>query len=106
MKIDISQELHNFNDGKKPFTINIEGKLEPLTLKKVLIEALGTEEKGLDKAALLKRYDFALRVLKAEKEMECSIEEVALAQKLIIKGPSILIAGQAHRMLEPKEEKK
>lgn len=105
MKIDISQVLHNFHD-EKPFTINVEGKVENLTLKKVLINSLGMEEKGLDKAAVLKRYDFALRVLKAEGEMECSVEEVALVQKLVIKTYPTLIAGQAHRMLEPKEKKK
>ncbi|MBA7687156.1 hypothetical protein ES703_95616 [subsurface metagenome] len=85
-------------------------KFPPLTLKKISENVLLGQEidgtgkpKEMDAEEKCKRYDLAMRIYKATAKdlADLQAEEVVLLKKLIAKGYSTIIVGQAFKILDP-----
>ncbi|MBA7641393.1 hypothetical protein ES703_49070 [subsurface metagenome] len=92
-------------DGKKTTK-----KYPPFTLKKISENVLlmpdmdGTgKQKEMDGEEKCERYDLAMRIHKATAKdlADLQVEEIALLKKLIARGYSTLVVGQAFNILDP-----
>lgn len=99
MKIKIDQSLKSL-EGKE-----IKDGKNAITLKNIMVEACVTAIKG-DEAQSgeekLKLYQLATKIQEAKKEIDLTIEEIALIKDRIGKGYNVLTVGQAWQMLEGK----
>ncbi len=97
MKIDFQIALLDFNgeilrDGDKPLVLGV-----------VAVNALMgvyPDEQTLDGAEKVRRYRLATSIYGADGPLDVPAEDIAMCQKLIGKGFSTLVAGQAIPMLE------
>jgi len=98
-KIDLSQQYTNADDSP---AIDATTK-EPMTLKKMLINALltdtGSDGRPLPEADKIKRYSLYRDVKKAQGVIALPAEDVALLKKAAAIFP-VLTMGQTHDMLE------
>jgi len=81
---------------------------EDMTLKEVCLAALQAnfdDEKQLSATEKVARYSLATDIFKAKGSIELASEEITLLKKLIGKGFTVLIVGQAYELLDPKIEK-
>jgi hypothetical protein len=100
MLINFTHEIKQL-DGK---SIPGLGGKEKTTLKDVAVDALLAQfqdEQNLSGEEKCKRYVLATRIY-GNDEIELTVEEVALIKKLIGRGFSPLVVGQAYSMLEGK----
>jgi hypothetical protein len=99
MKIKTDQSLKTL-EGKE-----IKDGKNAITLKNIMVEACLTNLKGDDGQSgeeKLKLYQLATKVQEAKKEIDLTIEEIALIKERIGRGYNILTVGQAWQMLEGK----
>ncbi len=106
--VDQKGNLVKDRDGNELVTV-IKSK-NVLTLKKVCVESLlasfgqGEKDTGEDKA---KRYILAMKIHEAKKDVDdLEAEDISLLKELIGNNYGPLVVGQAHMMLENKNEKK
>lgn len=103
MKVNFGRELRTLaGESIKGFA----GK-EKLLLKDVSIEALLSsfdDERGLSGEEKCKRYVLSTRIYGNE-ELDVTAEEISTIKKLVGKGFSPLIVGQAFQMLENQDKK-
>jgi len=81
---------------------------EDMTLREVCLAALQAQfedEKNLNATEKVARYSLATDIFKAKDNIEFTAEEITLLKKLIGKGFTVLIVGQAYELLDPKTEK-
>jgi len=120
MKIDFNYKFKTLNgeviperadeevvdkDGKKTTE-----KHPPLTLRTISENVILGQEidkdgkpKEMGGAEKCKRYDLAMRIHKGTGLVDLEVEEITLLKKLIAKGYSTLVVGQAFRILDPHE---
>jgi hypothetical protein len=105
MKVDVSLVFKTL-DGTE-LALNIQDPNGPkMDLKSICTSALLSTEgdnSNIEGAEKVKRYELALTIHKAEKEVELEVEEVALLKRLIGKMYLPLIVGQAFAYLEGKK---
>ena len=97
MRIDFKSPLFDFNgevlrDGDKP-----------LVLRVIAVNALMgvyPDEQNLDGSEKVRRYRLATSIYDADGPLDVPAEDIAMCKKLIGKGFSTLVAGQAIPMLE------
>lgn len=82
--------------------------IEDMTLKEVCLAALQAnfdDEKQLSATEKVARYSLATDIFKAKGSIELASEEITLLKKLIGKGFTMLIVGQAYGLLDPNSGK-
>lgn len=105
MKLNFNVQLldlegETFNDDKK----------QPLTLRRVCVDALGNAlpgDENLNGETKYKLYALADRIVrsvKANKECEISAEEISTLKERIAKSWTTLVMGPAFDLLEKKNE--
>jgi hypothetical protein len=97
MRIDFNRPLLDFSgevlrDGDKPLSLGV-----------VAVNALMgvyADEQNLDGSEKVRRYQLATSIYDAKAPLDIPAEDIAMCKKLIGKGFSTLVAGQAIPMLE------
>ncbi len=97
MRIDFKRPLFDFagevlRDGDKPLVLGV-----------VAVNALMgiyPDEQNLEGAEKVRRYRLAISIHSADGALDVPAEDIAMCKKLIGKGFSTLVAGQAIPMLE------
>ena len=92
MKIDFERPLFDLNgeilkDGDKPLVLGI-----------IVVNALMgvyPDEQNLDGSEKVRRYRLATSIYGAEGPLDVAAEDIAMCKKLVGKGFSTLVAGQA-----------
>ena len=82
---------------------------EDMTLKEVCLAALQAnfdDEKQLSATEKVARYSLATDIFKAKESIELASEEITLLKKLVGKGFTMLIVGQAYELLDPPDSGK
>lgn len=77
---------------------------EDMTLREVCLAALQAnfdDEKNLSATEKVSRYSLATDIFKAKDSLDLASEEITLLKKLIGKGFTMLIVGQAYELLDP-----
>ena len=97
MRIDFTRPLFDFAGG-----VLKEGD-KPLVLGVVAVNALMgvyPDEQNLEGSEKVRRYKLASSIYGADDPLDVPAEDIALCKKLIGRGFSTLVAGQAIPMLE------
>ena len=115
MKINLKQALRSFEGEvlKKPVQTEKKDKRgqpvierRDMTLGTVCIDSLQAiyqDEKNLEAEEKMRRFVLAEEIYLADEEMDIKDDQVVLLKKVIDKAfPSMLVVGQAYRMLEGK----
>jgi len=97
MRIDFKRPLFDFSgdvlkDGDNPLVLGV-----------VAVNALMgiyPDEQNLDGSEKVRRYKLATSIYSADGPIDVPIEDIALCKKLIGRGFSTVVAGQAIPMLE------
>jgi len=97
MRIDFKRPLFDFSgdvlkDGDNPLVLGV-----------VAVNALMgiyPDEQNLDGSEKVRRYKLAMSIYSADGPIDVPTEDIALCKKLIGKGFSTVVAGQAIPMLE------
>jgi hypothetical protein len=97
MRIDFKKPLFDFSgeilrDGDKPLVLGV-----------VAVNALMgiyPDEQNIDGSEKVRRYRLATSIYGADGPLDVPAEDIAMCKKLIGKGFSTLVAGQAIPMLE------
>ena len=100
MEVILNRELVGI-DGK---ALETEDK-KKLVLKEVMVRSLlgdFPDETTLAGEEKVRRYQLAMKIMKAETKVDISIEDLALTKKQIAKMYGVLVCAQAWEMLEGK----
>ncbi len=97
MRIDFKRPLFDFNgeilrDGDNPLVLGV-----------VAVNALMgiyPDEQNLEGSEKVRRYRLAMSIYGTDGALDVPVEDIAMCKKLIGKGFSTLVAGQAIPMLE------
>jgi len=95
--VDLTTPITQF-DGKP--LVTADGKPDPHTLGRVIADTLIITEQGLAAADKTKRYWLAHKIY-GKTEVTFTPEELVLIKEVLFKYQSILVAGQAVRLLDP-----
>lgn len=95
--VDLTTPITQFNG--QPLT-NAQGLPEPITLGKIISDTLLITDGNVTAAEKNKRFWLALKV-HGKKDATFSPEELVLIKDVLGKYQTILIAGQAIRVLDP-----
>lgn len=98
MKVDFTKAFQTI-EGEPLYEADNK---KALTLKKVAIESLLAvfeDERNLSGEEKVKRYELALKI-SGNEIVDLKAEDIALIKKLITKGYSSLVVGQAWKMIE------
>ncbi len=97
MRIDFKRPLCNFTgdvllDGDKPLVLGV------VTTSALM--GIYPDEQNIEGGEKVRRYNLAMSIHSADGALDLPAEDIAMCKKLIGKGFSTLVAGQAIPMLE------
>ena len=98
MKINLDYTFHQLSGEP----VRWKDDTQDLTLKTVLAESLlsSYKDEQIEGAEKASRYKLAMRIFKANDDVELSAEEIVLLKRLIAKMFSVLVTGQAWEYIE------
>jgi hypothetical protein len=98
MKINLEQNLKQING-----TNLVDEKNKLLDLKTILIKAALTDIKENDDSNKVSDFNIAMKIEKADKEVELGNSELTRLQKKVLSLYATLVVGQVNEILEGKK---
>ena len=98
MKINLKQNLKQING-----TNLVDEKNKLVDLKTILIKAALTDIKENDDSNKVSDFNIAMKIEKADKEVELGNSELTRLQKKVLSLYATLVVGQVNEILEGKE---
>lgn len=86
MKLNVMQELTTFDGQTLPNT-KADGSVVPMIVKDVVVNVVMTPLEKDDGMAKLRKYDLAMKLYKADEEVELTLEEAKEIKDCLGKSP-------------------
>lgn len=86
MKLNVSTELTALNGQTLPNTLS-DGKVVPLIVKDVVVNVVMAPSDKDDGMAKVRKYDLAMKLYKADGDVELTLEEAKEIKDLLGKSP-------------------